>query len=95
MAVRALVVVHVDGAHAEIVVPVVGFGGRRRLQELAQVFEQQGLVFLDTDGGGGVARKDVDNTLAESGDAHELGHLVGDVQELDGLVGLEHQPPEP
>jgi len=27
--------------------------------------------------------------------AHEAGHLVGDIQELDGLVRLDLQPPEP
>ena len=95
VAVRALVVVHVHGAHAEIVVTIMCLGGRTALQEFAQVFEQQRLGFLDTDRGSGVAREDVGHALAESGLAHELGDVVGDIQELDGLVGLELQPPEP
>ena len=94
VAVGALVVVHVDGAHPKIVVPIVRLGGRGALQELEQVFEQQWLVLLNTDSRGGVARKNVDHALAQSGDAHELGDRIRDVQELDGLVSLEHQAPE-
>ena len=95
VAVRALVVVHVHGAHPKIVVTVMRLGRRVALQEFAQIFEQQRLGFLDTDRGGGMAREDVGDALAESGDPHEVGDFVGDIQELDGLVGLEHQPPEP
>ena len=68
---------------------------RGALQEFAQVFEQQGLGFLNTDRGGGVAREHAGHALAESGGAHKLDHMVGDVHELDRLMGLEHQPPEP
>ncbi len=82
-------------AHAEIVVAVMGLGGRTPFKELAQIFEQQRLGFLNTDRGGSVAREDVGYALTESGEAHQVGHLVGDVDELDGRMGLEHQPPEP
>jgi hypothetical protein len=73
----------------------VRLGGRTAFEELAQVFEQQWLGFLDTHSGGGVARKDVGYALTQTGDAHELGHLIRDIEELDGLVSLEDQPLEP
>ena len=95
MAVGALVVVHVHGADAEIVMPIVRLRGRTALQEFAQVFEQQRLGFLNTDRGGGVAREDVGHALTESADAHQVGYFVGDIDELNGRMSLEHQPPEP
>ena len=93
--VGAFVIVHVHRTHAEVVVPIVGIGGRVALQELTKVFEQQRFGFLDTHSGRGVAREDVGHAVTESGDAHQLSHLVGDIQELDRLLSLEDQPPEP
>jgi hypothetical protein len=57
--------------------------------------EQQGLGFLKTHGGRGVARKDVSHALTQTRDAHELGHRIREIEELDGLVSLEDQPLEP
>src|SRR5438105_3992201 len=94
VAVGTLVVVHMHGADAEVVVAVVRLCRRTALKELAQVFEQQRLVFLDTDRGGGVARKDICHAVTYPRDAHELGHLIRDIEELDGLVSLENQPSE-
>jgi hypothetical protein len=69
----------------------VSFGWRFALQEVAQVFEQQRLGFLDTDRGGGVAREDVGDAFANAGQVHQLGDLVRDIHELDGRVGCVHQ----
>src|SRR5689334_7831668 len=57
MTIRTLVIMHVHRAHAEVIVAIVRIRRCAPLQELTQVFEQQRLVFLNTDCGGGVARK--------------------------------------
>src|SRR2546423_8755226 len=58
VAVRALVLVHVDGAACEVVVLVVRLLRRELAQQPAHVAEQQRLVLRDLYGGRGVLRED-------------------------------------
>ena len=93
VAVRALVVVHVVGADAEVVVLVVDVLRGQALQHPQQVLEQQGLGFLDPHGHRGVSRDDRDDAVADAGLAYDVVDLVGDVQELNGFAGLECEAP--
>src|ERR671911_183720 len=92
VAVGALVVVHVVGTNAEVVVLIVRVGGRQAAQKGDQVLEQQRLGFLDSDGGGRMARDDGDDAIPYTAVADAGSDIIGDVQELDRLGRLLHQP---
>ena len=78
-------------AHAEIVVAVRGVGRSQAAQELAQILEQQRLVFLDADGGSGVSRKDLHQAVVQASLADDGRKPAGDVDELNGGVGGQSQ----
>ena len=54
-----------DGA--EVVVAVMSVRGGTALEKIAQILEEKGLVLLDADGSGGVAREDGHDAFAEAG----------------------------
>ena len=91
VAIRALVGVHVLGAHAEVVVAVVGVRRRELGQEAAQVLEQQRLVLLDTHRGGGVAHEHLHEAVGKAGLADDGGDMLGHVDQINGRVRLESQ----
>ena len=89
MAVGSLVGVHVLGADTEVVMGVGRIGWGQGSQEAAQIVQQQRLGLLNADRRGGVAHEHVDEAVAHVRVAREVGHALGDVDELDRRVSVE------
>jgi len=92
VSVAALARLQIDGTPAEIVVRV-GPGFRRQaLEHRLQVPEQQRLVLVDHDGGGGVERPDQGDPPIDPGSLQAPGHPGGEVDELHALPGQDLGP---
>src|SRR5713226_3927886 len=105
MPVGALVGVHVDGPDREVVVPVGRVRRAQAFQHGGHVGQQQRLVLVDHDRGGGVLGEEAHPPLGDPGPIDHVGHPVGDVHEIpwraapngEGLRpdGEAAHPPDP
>ena len=80
---------HIDGADGKVVVLVVAVAGADALEESSQIAQEEGFVFVDFDGGGGVAGIDDDEAVADAGLVDAVGNPVGDVDEVRGRAGFQ------
>ena len=85
MAVRALVLVHVDGANGEVVVQILAVARRQLLEEGRDVLHEEGLVLVEHHGRRGMAGEH-NQAQDHAGLFHELGDAVGDVQEPGSVL---------
>ena len=87
--VRALVLVHVDGAAREVVVLIVAAQRGELPKGAGEIAQQQRLVLVDLDGGGGVLGEDCYLPVADAGGGYQRGDAISYVDEFRGAGRLE------
>ena len=74
-----------------IVVQPGGIAGDHGLEKPFDVGQQRGLKLVDEEGAGRVHRPETDQALADLEAADKFHDPAGDVDQLDPLIGLDHQ----
>src|SRR3954447_25389796 len=85
------------GVHAiavgmiRMVVQPLGVARHHLLEKALDVGEQRRLEFVDEQRTGRVHRPEADQPLADVEPAHEFHDAVGEIDQLDALIGLDHE----
>ena len=89
VSVGALIVAHVYRPDIKIVVHVFVSPGSQFLEELLHVLNEKRFRFVYDYRHGGVEALDIDHSILDSGFLDFLLNLVGNVDEVQGGIGLE------